>query len=218
MRKPLVRILACVMAVVFPASLMMADTATAMMTPMGKVAVNGAPVLQATSLFPGDKIVTSANSTASITGKGLSLLVPGNSILVMNEKEVELDCGSALINVSSGMGARFSNIKLAPRDANARFEIRQEEGGFRVVARDGVLAVTNGSVPTLQPGQTMFAAAGCASDPTPSNDSQRGGGAPIPAAGTNVGAAVLLGVGVAGGLAAVVYFTTRTPSSPTAPQ
>jgi len=197
------------MAVVFPASIMLADTATAMMTPMGSVAVNGSPVQQVTSVFPGDKIVTSANSTASITGRGLSLLVPGNSVLVMADKDVELDCGSALINANSGMGARLSNIRVAPRDATARFEIRQEQGGFRVVAYDGVLNVTNGSVPSLQPGQTMFAAAGCAADPAADQRS----GAPIPAAGTNIGAAVLLGVVIAGGLAALVYFTTRSEQS-----
>ena len=197
------------MAVVFPASVVLADTATAMITPMGNVAVNGSPVLQSTSVFPGDKIVTSANSTASITGRGLSLLVPGNSVLVMSDKDVELDCGSALVNASNGMGARLSNIRLAPRDSNARFEIRQEQGGFRVLAHDGVLNVTNGSVPSLQPGQTMFAAAGCAADPA----SDQRNGAPIPAAGTNIGAAVLLGVAIAGGLAALVYFTTRTSMS-----
>ena len=196
------------MAVLFPASVMLADTATAMITPMGDVAVNGSPVLQSTSVFPGDKIVTSTNSTASISGRGLSLLVPGNSVLVMSDKDVQLDCGSALINATNGMGARLSNIRLAPRDQNARFEIRQEKSGFRVLAYDGVLNVTNGSVPTLAPGQTMFAAAGCAADPTP--DNQKRGAAPIPAAGTNVGAAVLLGVAIAGGLAALVYFTTRS--------
>ncbi len=211
MRKPLFRVLACVMAVVFPASVMLADTATAMVTPMGDVAVNGSPLMQSTSVFPGDRIVTSANSTASVTGRGLSLLVPGNSIITMADKDVELDCGSALVNASNGMGARLSNMRLAPRDGNARFEIRQEQGGFRIVAHDGVLAVTNGSVPMLQPGQSMFAAAGCAAAPTP--DAQRSG-APIPAAGTNIGAAVLLGIAVAGALAAIVYFTTRTQSSP----
>jgi hypothetical protein len=128
-------------------------------------------------------------------------------VLVMADKDIELDCGSALVNASNAMGARLSNMRFVPRDANARFEIRQEQNGFRVVAYDGVLNVTNGSVPTLAPGQTMFAAAGCAADPTPSGQKS---GAPIPAAGTNVGAAVLLGVVIAGGLAALVYFTTRS--------
>jgi hypothetical protein len=151
--------------------------------------------------------VYSSRRCGSITGRGLSLLVPANSVLVMADKDVQLDCGSALINTSNGTGARLSNMRFAPRDSSARFEIRQEQSGFRVVAYDGVLNVTNGSAPTLAPGQTMFAAAGCAADPTPSGQKS---GAPIPAAGTNVGAAVLLGVAVAAALAALVYVTTRS--------
>jgi hypothetical protein len=109
------------------------------------------------------------------------------------------------------MSARVGNVLLASSEGKAKFDIVQENGGFRVLAREGVLAVSNSTVPVLNPGQTMFAAAaaGCAADPMPSANQQRSGG-PIPAAGTNIGAAVLLGIAIAAAAGVLVYVTTRS--------
>jgi hypothetical protein len=209
-RKTLYRVLACVMVLVFPASMMMADTATAMLTSSGAVEVNGSRVQQSTSLFSGDKIRTPSDSAAVITARGLSILVPANSVLVMADKQVDVACGAAQIQASNGMSARVGSVLLAPSEGKAKFDIVQENGGFRVLAREGVLSVSNSTVSALNPGQTMFAAAaaGCAADPMPSDDQHRGGG-PIPAAGTNIGAAVLLGVAIAAAAGVIVYVTTR---------
>ena len=76
MRESLVKCLAWVLVVLFPASIVMADATSAMLTSNGSVSVNGSPVERTTAVFPGDKVQTGPNSIATLTSEGTSVTVP----------------------------------------------------------------------------------------------------------------------------------------------
>jgi len=218
-KSSVVKVLAWIMVVVFPASMVMADAASAMLSASGKVTVNGARVDRSTAVFPGDKIQTGADSMATLTAQGSSVLVPGNSTLIMSENEVDVACGTAVVNTVKGMGARIHNLTVAPAQRSARFQITQDEGRLQIIAREGALAVNNGgSVSSLLPGRMLSLPASCMSaDDANSNPSsgRRGAAPPPPTGGTSTGAAVLAGIGVAALAGIVVWLTTRGETSTT---
>ena len=242
MRESLVKCLVWVLAVLLPASIVMADATSAMLNATGNVSVNGSPIERATAIFPGDRVKTGPNSIATLTNEGSSVTVSGNSSLVFSKSFVNVLCGTALVSTSRGMSVRVSNLLVQPaRGTQARFQITQDEGQLQIIAREGTLAVDNGATTSsLQPGRMLTAPATCmaapyaddqsSSSPTPQDQSQdqqgkdkkKGGAvagrtAPPPAAGTTTHSLLLYGA-AAGGLAGfLVWLTTRSSASAVAP-
>jgi hypothetical protein len=218
----------------------MADATSAMLNATGYVSVNDSPVERATAIFPGDKVKTGPNSMATLTNEGSSVTVPGNSSLVFSKSFVNVLCGTALVSTSRGMSVRVSNLLVQPaRGAQTRFQITQNEGQLQIIAREGTLAIDNGSTTSsLQAGRMLTAPATCmaapyaddqsSSSPMPQDQSQgqpqdqQGGkkrdrAAPPAAAGTSSNSLLLYGL-AAGGLAGfLVWLTTRSSASPVAP-
>ena len=244
MRESLVKCLAWVLVVLFPASLVLADATSAMLNATGNVSVNGSPIERATAIFPGDKVQTGPNSIATLTSEGSSVTVPGNSSLVFSRSFVNVLCGTALVATSRGMSVRVSRLLVQPaRGAQSRFEITQSEGQLQIIAREGTLAIDNGaSTSALQAGRMLTAPATCmaapyaddqtGSSPTPpdqtpdqqnNNKKKKGGGyipsgrtVPPPAVGgTSSSSLVLYGAGAAGVAGFLVWLTTRSSASNT---
>jgi len=241
-RESLVKCLVWVLVVLLPASIVMADATSAMLSATGNVSVNGSPIERATAIFPGDRVKTGPNSIATLTNEGSSVTVSGNSSLVFSKSFVNVLCGTALVSTSRGMSVRVSNLLVQPaRGTQARFQITQDEGQLQIIAREGTLAVDNGATTSsLQPGRMLTAPATCmaapyaddqsSSSPTPQDQSQdqqgkdkkKGGAvagrtAPPPAAGTTTHSLLLYGA-AAGGLAGfLVWLTTRSSASAVAP-
>jgi hypothetical protein len=243
-RKSLVYGLSWVLVFVFPASIVMADATSAMLNSTGNVTVNGAPVDRATAVFPGDQVQTGANSLATLTSAGSSVVLPGNSRMVFSRSLVNVLCGTAVITTQRGLGVKVGKVVVQPaRGVESRFQVTQNEGELQIIAKEGTLAVDNGSTTTsLMAGRMLTAPAACVSAPPDSQASQdqnsptqqtqnqdqdqdknkkRKGGvyartAP-PAGGTNTGM-YLLAAAAAGGLAGfLVWLTTRGGASPTTP-
>jgi hypothetical protein len=232
--------LAWVLVVLFPASIVMADVTSAMLSGTGNVSVNGTPIERATAVFPGDKVQTGPNSIATLTSEGSSVTVPGNSSLVFSKSFVNVLCGTALVATSRGMSARVSHLLVQPaRGAPARFQITQSEGQLQIIAREGTLAIDNGATTSsLQAGRMLTAPATCmaapyADDQTGSsgpsdktqdqqdNKKKSGGvaasGRTVPPAvgGSNTQSLIVYGA-AAGGLAGfLVWVTTRSSASNT---
>ncbi len=241
MRKSWVKHLAWVLVVVFPASMVLADATSAMLSATGSVTVNGSPIERATAIFSGDKVQTGANSIATLTNAGSSVTVPGNSSLVFSRSFVNVLCGTALVTTSRGLSVRVSNLLVQPaRGAQARFQITQNAGQLQIIAREGTLAIDNGATTSsLQAGRMLTAPATCMAAPyaddqagsspmpqDPPQDQQRkrkapaagaGRTAPPPTGGSNTGSIFLL-AGAAGGVAGfLVWLTTRSSASSTTP-
>jgi hypothetical protein len=240
-RECLVKYWAWILIVVFPASMVMAYATAAMLRASGNVAVNGSPIEQATAIFPGDKVQTAANSIATLTNEGSSVTVPGNSSLVFSRSFVNVLCGTALVSTRRGMSVRVSNLLVQPaRGAPARFQVTQNEGQLQIIAREGTLAIDNGATSSsLAPGRMLTAPATCmaapyaddqtSSSPMPQDQSQdqqgkrkapAGGGgrsAPPATAGSNTGALFLYAAAAGGVAGFLVWLTTRSSASSTAP-
>ncbi len=243
MRESWVKCLAWVLVVLFPASLVLADATSAMLNATGNVSVNGSPIERATAIFPGDKVQTGPNSIATLTSEGSSVTVPGNSSLVFSRSFVNVLCGTALVATSRGMSVRVSNLLVQPaRGAQARFQITQNEGQLQVIAREGTLAIDNGtSTSSLQAGRMLTAPATCMAAPyaddqtgnssappnqtpdQPNNNKKKKGGADIPSGrtvppsvgGTSSQSLVYYGAGAAGLAGFLVWVTTRSSASNT---
>ncbi|MGO9208962.1 MAG: hypothetical protein ACLPXM_15820 [Terriglobales bacterium] len=243
MRESLVKSLAWVLVVLFPASLVLADATSAMLNASGNVSVNGTPIERAMAVFPGDKVQTGPNSIATLTSEGSAVTVSGNSSLVFSRSFVNVLCGTAMVATRRGMSVRVSNLLVQPaRGAQARFQITQNEGQLQIIAREGTLAIDNGSTTSsLQAGRMLTAPATCmaapyADDQTGSsqdqtqdqqdNNKKKKGGAdvpsgrtvPPPAVGGSSSQGAMYGAAGAAGLAGLlVWATTRSSASNTTP-
>ena len=242
MRESLVKSLAWVLVVLFPASLVLADATSAMLNASGNVSVNGTPIERATAIFPGDKVQTGPNAIATLTSEGSSVTVPGNSSLVFSRSFVNVLCGTAMVATRRGMSVRVSNLLVQPaRGVPARFQITQSEGQLQIIAREGTLAIDNGATTSaLQAGRMLTAPATCmaapyaddqaGNSPTPpdqtdqqDNNQKKKGGAPPPGrmapppavGGTSGGGLLLYGAGAAGVAGLLVWATTRGSASNT---
>ena len=244
MRESWVKNLACIMVVLFPVSLVMADATSAMLIVSGDVTVNGSPIERATAVFPGDKVHTGPNASARLTNQGSSVTVAGNSSLVFSKSFVNVLCGSALVATNRGMAVRVSNLLVQPaRGEQTRFQITQNEGQLQIIAREGALAIDNGAATTsLQPGRMLTAPATCMAapyvddqsgsstgdpgsggQPSSGNNGNGGkkkhdtGGGTAPSGGSNYGPLLLGGALLAGGGIGAAIATTLQGSGTVPP-
>ena len=242
MRESLVKSLAWILVVVFPASLMMADATSAMLIGSGGVSVNGSPIERATAVFPGDKVQTGPNAMATLTSEGSSVTVPGNSSLIFTKNFVNVLCGTAVVSTTHGLPVRVSHMLVQPaRGAQSRFQVTQKEGELQIIAREGSLAIDNGSsTSALQAGRMLTMPASCmaapypddqtSNSPTPqdqnqdqnNNQKKKGAGdvpqgrvAPPSPGGSSGNGMVAAGIGAAGLAGLLVFLTTRSSASNT---
>jgi len=240
-RESLVKFLVWVLVVLFPASIVMADASSAMLSATGSVNVNGIPVERAMAIFPGDRVQTGPNSIATLTSEGSSVTVPGNSSLVLSRSFVNVLCGTAMVSTSRGMSVRVSNLLVQPaRGSQARFQITQNDGQLQIIAREGTLAIDNGSkTSALEAGRMLTAPATCMAAPYTDDQTASGSGsqdqtqdqqdnkkkkaagatrtAPPAVGGSNTQALWLYGAGAAGVAGFLVWVTTRSSASNTTP-
>ena len=75
------KILSCMMVVVFPAALFAADQPAAMLYSHGTALLNGASMTRSSAIFSGDLVQTTADSAANINASGSIVLVLNNSLV-----------------------------------------------------------------------------------------------------------------------------------------
>ena len=202
---------AIAMAVVFPMSLIAAESHSAVVYAANSVAINGTAVNKSNAVFAGDKLQVMKDSSATITASGTSVLVPAGSMVTYNGDSVSLDQNAAVrVTTQSGMGVRASGISIAPSHNSAKFEVARYNGRVFIAARQGsvVIADASGSHALAEGGTTSVA------DPEP----QKPGSVPATSGGSGIGeiptwVAVLIGLAAAGAAAGIALATTGTPSS-----
>lgn len=205
-RAYLVRIVASIMVVALPSSMIMADVASAMLNATGTVTVNGSPVSRSTAVFPGDRIQTAGNGFATLTAEGTSVLMSGNSSLVLYEQQVDLGCGGAVINTMKGMSARAGNLVITPSAPNAKFEIKQINGKLQVLAREGSVVVNNrGAMTAVAAGNLFSAPAAACMSPAAAQDAPPPGGA-------TTGDTILFLLAAGAVTGTILYFVLRDTS------
>jgi hypothetical protein len=210
------KLLALFLALMLPCSLIAADSRGAILNATNSVIVNGSPTLKTATLFPGDKLTVPADSSATITLTGTSILVPKQSSLTYTGPSVQLERQAAVaVTTTSGMAAQISDLKISPaKDGSAQFQVARYNGKVFIAAKQGtvLIASAEGSK-VLEEGKTTTVA-----DPEPQNPGA------VPAT-TGVGSggemptwvAVLIGTAAVGAAAAAAIVSTGVPVSPTHP-
>ena len=203
------KILACMLAVVFPAATMSAETHAAMLYATNTVMLNGVGAQRSSAVFAGDSIQTPADGAVRLTAEGSTVMVGPSTNLVYEGDAVRLYSGSTMVTTDKGMQTQVQRLQIAPA-AQARTSYRVVRGGGQVMvaALHGSVKISDGSsAKTVAEGNTTSLP-----DPAPT---PQGGATPGTTGGGLSGRtlAVIL-AGVAGGTALLVYETTKTPVTP----
>ena len=112
-------VVAYVLLVLFPGSLLAADSNAAMLYTNGPAWVNGAHVPRSSSaIFSGDLLQTRSDSVADINQPGSSLQVLADTLVQFEGSSVKIDHGTVRVATSKGMATMAGEVKVAPA-ANA---------------------------------------------------------------------------------------------------
>ena len=136
---------------------MWAQSSGAILQVSGTVQLNGASVSRPAVLFDADKVRTSADSAASITQSGSSMLIGANSEISYSPQGLTLSTGSATITTSQHLGTHIGAAYVRPTSANSRFVVLQTPSKIQIAALEGDLAVRLASkkVVTLNAGNSL---------------------------------------------------------------
>lgn len=149
------------LAVVCSAGVLHAQTSGAMLYATGDVKLNGTAVADASSVFAGDRIVTANSSIVSVNRSGSSVVVSPNSTVQYNKSELDVIEGAAHVSTINGMSAEVGDVKVAPKDQSAKFDVVRVNNQAVVTSREGTLAIEEGGhTVVLQPGDYATIALG----------------------------------------------------------
>ena len=150
------KILSCMMVVIFPASLLAADQPGAMLYSHGSALLNGGSVSRSSAIFSGDLVETSADSAANINSAGSIVLVLNSSLVQYQGDAVKLEQGRISVSTSKALATRAGDVTVSPA-ANVwtEFEVKDVDGTVQIAARKGDLTISDetGTSTTLAQGQ-----------------------------------------------------------------
>ena len=156
MRVLYLKILSCLMVVIFPAALFAADQPAAMLYSHGTALLNGNSIASSSAIFSGDLVETSADSAANINASGSIVLVLNGSLVKYQGNAVELEHGGVTISTSKSMATRAGDVTVSPAASVwTEFEVRDVDGTVQIAARKGDLTISDddGTTATLTQGQ-----------------------------------------------------------------
>ncbi len=232
MRRSLsVKWLSCLMVLVVPAALMMAETNAAMLYVRGNAMLNGSNVPRSSAIFAGDKIQTSSTSSVTLASDGTTVLVPANSSVVFQGDAIEVGSGSAVVTTSKGWKTHVDRYTVSPKDASAKYEVTDVNGKIFVASHQGYVTIADASTTkVLGPGKSEALDGTASPAAAASPQSGGGGGGGAAASGGGVSKALIIAIGVGAAAAAAVAAAvsasgsspstttpTPTPTSPSAP-
>jgi hypothetical protein len=149
------KILSCLMAVIFPLSLFAADQASAMVYSHGPALLNGNNIPRTSAIFSGDLVQTTKDSVANINATGSTVLVLNDSLIQYEGDSVSLEHGGVTVSTSKSLATRAGDVTVSPASSVwTEFEIRDVDGKVRIMARKGDLIVSDDTgTTTLAQGQ-----------------------------------------------------------------
>src|ERR1035438_3688131 len=136
-------VLCCLLAIVFPAQMMLAgETASAMLYTNGAAWLNGSDVPKSAAVFSGDLLQTRADSTASIQSNGSSVMVLADSLVKFEGLDVELEHGAVRVTTSRGLATRAGDVTVKPATNSwTEFQVTDVDGRVQIAASKGDLTV-----------------------------------------------------------------------------
>jgi hypothetical protein len=217
MKTALLKIVSCLMAVVFPVATFAADQPAAMLYSHGNAMLNGSSITRASAIFSGDLVQTTRDSVANINATGSTVLVLNDSIVQYQGTSVNLEHGGVTVSTSKLLATHAGGVTVSPSSAAwTEFEVRDMDGTVHIAARKGDLTISDekGTM-TLAQGQETTRDEG--QDQNRKGKKRGGGGAGVPGAtGGILDSPVAIGIGgaVIGGVTAWVLIKSDDPASP----
>jgi hypothetical protein len=215
------KVLSCMMVVIFPAALFATDQPAAMLYSHGTALLNGGSISRSSAIFSGDLVETSVDSAANINASGSIVLILHESLVKYQGNAVELEHGDVAISTSKAMATRAGDVTVSPAASVwTEFEVRDVDGTVQIAARKGDLTISDDSgTTTLAQGQetTRDETQSQSQDDAKKKKKRKAAGA-APAAGTGGLLSSPWTIGIGGGLivgATIwVYHQSPIPVSP----
>jgi len=206
----------CLLALAFPARVLAADSAEAMLYTSGSAWVNGSQAPKSAAMFTGDLLQTQADSTASIQANGSSVMVQADSLVKFEGPAVEIEHGGVRVTTSRGMAARAGDVTVKPAGNSwTEFQVVDVDGQVQIAANKGDVTVQDdqGTTTVTQGQQTTR---DDTNDTEKKKKKRRGAGAATAAKGGIMSSkpAVITGLGVAAGVGVWVWLQNEPPISP----
>jgi|SRR5271156_768092 hypothetical protein len=214
-------IVCCMLAILFPAQIMMAgETASAMLYTNGAAWLNGSEVPKSAAVFSGDLLQTRPDSTANIQANGSSVMVLSDSLLKFEEPAVELEHGSVRVTTSRGLAARAGDVTVKPA-ANTwtEFQVTDVDGRVQIAANKGDVTVQDDKgTTTVTQGQQTTRDDTADTEKKKKKRKRAAGAAPAAGGGLMSSTpAIYVGLGIAGGAAIWIWTREPSPVSPSCP-
>jgi hypothetical protein len=218
MRVLYLKILSCMLLVIFPAALFAADQPAAMLYAHGTALLNGNSIARSSAIFSGDLVETSADSAANINASGSIVLVRNDSLVQYQSNVVKLEHGGVTISTSKALATRAGNVTVSPAASVwTEFEVRDVDGTVQIAARKGDVTISDdtGTTATLAQGQETTRDDSQSQGDKKKKKKRKGGAAPA-AGGGILDSPVVIGVGTAAiaGATAWVLIRGDEPVSP----
>jgi hypothetical protein len=155
LRGALRRLVAMVLVMVCPSTLLMAERPSAVLYATGSVTLNGMPSPKSMSVFAGDRIDTADASVVSVNRTGLSLVIDANSSVQYQNNGFAVLKGKASVRTSGGTSAHAGALSVIPKGSSAAFDVSRDGKTVIIASREGALTLTDGiETATLEPGYT----------------------------------------------------------------
>jgi hypothetical protein len=133
------------MAVLFPLSMLAADTGSAIVHSKGGVWVNGSEVADSTAIFPGDLLETKPGFVANLDAEGSSVLIQPESVVKFQGNFLTLEHGSVSVGTSTSMSVHVNCIKVEPiSNERTQYDVTDTSGTVQVAARKNDVNITQG--------------------------------------------------------------------------
>jgi hypothetical protein len=214
------KILGCMMAVIFPAGLIAADQPAAMLYSHGTALLNGTSIARSSAVFPGDLVETVADSAANINASGSIVLILNDSLVQYEGSTVKLEHGGVTVSTSKLLTTRAGDVTVSPATGVwTEFEVRDVDGRVEIAARKGDLTIGDDTgTSTLQQGQETTRDDSQSQSDNKKKKKKKGADGQAPAAATGGLLDSPLAIGIGGGaiLGATAWVLTRSeqPASP----
>jgi hypothetical protein len=211
----------CLLAILFPAQVMLAgETASAMLYTNGAAWLNGSEVPKSAAVFTGDMLQTRPDSTARIQSNGSSVMVLADSLVKFEGPAVELEHGAVRVTTSRGLATRAGDVTVKPASNSwTEFQVTDVDGRMQIAANKGDLTVQDdqGTTTVTQGQQTTR---DDTSDTGKKKKKRRRGAGAAPAAGGGIMSSpqvVYGGLAAAGAIGVWVWLQSEQPASPACP-
>jgi hypothetical protein len=215
------KILSCMMVVVFPAALFAGDQPAAMLYSHGTALLNGDSIARSSAIFSGDLVQTTADSAANINASGSIVLVLNDSLVEYQGNAVELEHGGVTVSTSKLLATRAGDVTVSPAASVwTEFEVRDVDGRVQIAARTGDLTISDDTgTSTLAQGQQTTRDESQSQEENKKKKRKRVAGAAPGAGGgiLNSPWSIGFGGGAVAGVTAWVLIQNAPPVSPAVP-